>query len=46
MAKEPKTGKRPIEQYAHKGKKRVNNPPVGLVSPELDRKKGGEEAGG
>jgi hypothetical protein len=27
MAKEPKTGKKPIEQYDHKGKKRVNNPP-------------------
>ena len=22
--------KKPIEQYDHKGKKRVNNPPVGL----------------
>jgi adenine-specific DNA-methyltransferase len=40
MAREPKTGKKPIEQYDHKGKKRVNNPPVGLVSPELDREKG------
>jgi adenine-specific DNA-methyltransferase len=25
--------KRPIEQYDHKGKTRVNNPPVGLVNP-------------
>ena len=40
MAKEPKRGKKPIEQYDHKGKKRINNPPVGLVSPELDREKG------
>ncbi len=40
MAREPKTGKKPIEQYDHKGKKRVNNPPVGLVTPELDREKG------
>lgn len=40
MAREPKSGEKPIEQYDHKGKKRVNNPPVGLVSPELDREKG------
>jgi adenine-specific DNA-methyltransferase len=26
----------PLEQYTHKGKKRVNNPPVGLVTPETD----------
>jgi len=30
------TGKKPIEQYDHKDKKRVNNPPVGLVHPEND----------
>jgi adenine-specific DNA-methyltransferase len=28
--------KRPIETYEHKGKERVNNPPVGLVTPETD----------
>ena len=28
--------KRPIEQYDHKGKTRVNNPPVGLVTPKTD----------
>ncbi len=28
--------KRPIESYEHKDKKRVNNPPVGLVTPETD----------
>lgn len=28
--------KRKIERYEHKGKKRVNNPPVGLVTPETD----------
>ena len=28
--------KRPIEPYEHKGKKRINNPPVGLVTPETD----------
>ncbi|MFA4915513.1 MAG: hypothetical protein WC560_02435 [Syntrophales bacterium] len=28
--------KRPIESYEHKGKERVNNPPVGLVTPDTD----------
>jgi adenine-specific DNA-methyltransferase len=28
--------KRPIEQYDHKSKTRVNNPPVGLVTPKTD----------
>jgi adenine-specific DNA-methyltransferase len=28
--------KRPIEQYDHKSKTRVNNPPVGLVTPQTD----------
>src|SRR5437588_458313 len=32
----PGDGK-PIEQYTHKGKDRVNNPPVGLVTPETDK---------
>lgn len=36
MAKKRSTNK-PIEQYDHKGKKRVNNPPVGLVTPEPDK---------
>jgi adenine-specific DNA-methyltransferase len=30
------TKKRPIDRYEHKGKKRINNPPVGLVTPETD----------
>ena len=30
------TAKRPIRSYDHKGKKRANNPPVGLVTPETD----------
>ncbi len=30
------TRKRPIETYEHKDKKRINNPPVGLVTPETD----------
>jgi adenine-specific DNA-methyltransferase len=28
--------KRPIERYEHSDKKRTNNPPVGLVTPETD----------
>jgi adenine-specific DNA-methyltransferase len=31
-----KPTKRPIETYEHKDKKRINNPPVGLVTPETD----------
>lgn len=31
-----KPPKRPIERYEHTGKRRVNNPPVGLVTPETD----------
>jgi adenine-specific DNA-methyltransferase len=43
MAKVKKSNnsrKKPIEQYDHKGKKRVNNPPVGLVTPETDKETG------
>src|SRR4051794_20457656 len=36
--KRTKSDKRPIEQYSHSDKKRVNNPPVGLVTPETDQK--------
>ncbi len=32
----PTAKKKPIEQYDHKGKERINNPPVGLVTPETD----------
>ncbi len=32
--------KRGIEAYAHAGKARANNPPVGLVTPETDRDAG------
>jgi hypothetical protein len=28
--------KRPIETYEHRDKQRVNNPPVGLVTPDTD----------
>jgi adenine-specific DNA-methyltransferase len=30
------SGKKRIEQYEHTDKKRVNNPPVGLVTPDTD----------
>jgi adenine-specific DNA-methyltransferase len=32
--------KRKIENYTHREEKRVNNPPVGLVTPETDRDTG------
>ena len=31
-----KSKQRQVEQYTHRGKDRVNNPPVGLVTPETD----------
>jgi adenine-specific DNA-methyltransferase len=34
------TRKRPVEQYDHKAKKRVNNPPVGLVDAKSDAVEG------
>lgn len=37
MARPRKTSKRKIENYTHKDKDRLNNPPVGLVTPETDR---------
>ena len=41
MARQKKSSgtnhKKPIEQYDHKGKKRANNPPVGLVTPQTDQ---------
>jgi len=40
MAKTTKSKKKPIDQYDHKGKRRVNNPPVGLVTPETDKETG------
>lgn len=37
MARKKSTeSKRPIESYEHKDEQRVNNPPVGLVTPETD----------
>src|SRR5437667_1340674 len=32
-----RSDKKPIEQYEHPDKKRKNNPPVGLVTPETDK---------
>jgi adenine-specific DNA-methyltransferase len=40
MAKRNKQTKKPIEQYDHKDKKRINNPPVGLVTPDTDKDTG------
>ena len=39
MAKR-RSNKKDIEQYKHKEKQRVNNPPVGLVTPETDKDMG------
>jgi len=38
MAKRPDS--KSIEQYEHQGKERVNNPPVGLVTPDTDKDSG------
>ncbi len=35
-----KGGAARIEQYEHRDKKRVNNPPVGLVTPDTDAEAG------
>ena len=40
MSRTSKPEKKPIEQYDHKGKERVNNPPVGHVTHETDRERG------
>lgn len=37
MARRRKPAKREIENYAHVDKQRVNNPPVGLVTPATDQ---------
>lgn len=36
MAAKKTDTKRPIESYEHRDKERVNNPPVGLVTPQTD----------
>ncbi|MEE9296469.1 MAG: hypothetical protein V3W34_16115, partial [Phycisphaerae bacterium] len=42
--KKPAAGKsgrkRPVESYDHKDKKRANNPPVELVTPDTDKDEG------
>jgi adenine-specific DNA-methyltransferase len=46
MAKRKTTEtKRPIESYEHKDKQRVNNPPVGLVTPDTDPDAGQRQTG-
>ena len=40
MARQRKTAKRNIEDYDHTGETRINNPPVGLVTPETDQDAG------
>ncbi len=39
--KKTRTFRKTIESYAHGDKKRVNNPPVGLVTPDTDPTHGG-----
>ena len=39
MPRARKNAKRNIESYAHADKERVNNPPVGLVTPDTDTDK-------
>lgn len=36
MARQKKPDQRKIDQYNHENQQRVNNPPVGLVTPETD----------
>ena len=38
--KQPKNKQRDVEIYTHTDKERVNNPPVGLVTPETDKDAG------
>jgi adenine-specific DNA-methyltransferase len=40
VKREKNSKKKPIEQYDHKDKKRLNNPPVGLVTPQTDPESG------
>ena len=41
--KSEKSKKKPIDQYQHKDKKRLNNPPVGLVDPQTDQLSGNKQ---
>src|SRR5215207_3474948 len=40
MARAGKTAKRELQTYVHAGKKRVNTPPVGLVTHKTDKDAG------
>ena len=40
LRRRPNQAKRPIESYDHRDKDRLNNPPVGLVTPETDQDAG------
>jgi len=40
MARTKKNAKRNIDNYTHTDKERVNNPPVGLVTPDTDKDAG------
>ena len=42
MARKKSTEKRKVENYTHDSKGRLNNPPVGLVTPDTDRDEGGK----
>ncbi len=37
------TAKKPIESYDHQDKRRANNPPVGLVTPDTDQGAGNQQ---
>ncbi len=40
MARRKDSKEREVENYTHAHKERVNNPPVGLVTPETDKDAG------
>ena len=40
MARGKKDAKRQIDNYVHTGRERLNNPPVGLVTPDTDKDAG------
>ncbi len=42
MARRSNKAWRDIDTYAHTDKERVNNPPVGLVTPETNKDAGGK----
>lgn len=37
MARKSRKKKKPIEQYDHRDKERINNPPIGLVTAQTDK---------